>query len=297
MVLPDLVEIKAGERTIVPETHELIPLPPEEVPPEEVPPEVPPEEVPPEIPPEEVPPEEVPPPEVPPEEVPPPPREVPPPVEEVLVNINSAPENARIYIDGTYIHHWTPCDPEEYADVKHLFTPGPHVITIRKGGLEASKEVDWVRGRNPDVFLVLTTPPPEEAPPEAPPDKGFLVITSRPKYARVWVDGVYTHHVTDCPQGELDPLTPGTHTVELRRKGYYYREDVEIKPGETYKIDVDIPEVGVTPPPPREGEPVGATRIGELFEQGILNIISVLFLGMGKTVTGADGKKYYYSEE
>lgn len=92
------------------------------------------------------------------------------------IYINSVPTNAKLYVDDTYTHHWTPSNEKELSDVLHMLTPGTHKISVTKAGMEAETIVDIKAGANPDIFLeleVVGLPPVVPELPEVPPVPGI----------------------------------------------------------------------------------------------------------------------------
>jgi hypothetical protein len=73
------------------------------------------------------------------------------------LSITSVPTNAKLYIDGTYTRHYTPCNERELSDVANLLTPGDHTVKVTKAGMSAEATVAIVAGANSPVNLVLKT--------------------------------------------------------------------------------------------------------------------------------------------
>lgn len=165
-----------------------------------------------------------------------------PEVKEFKIYIDSKPTRAKLHIDGKYTHHLTPSNEVELKDVMDMLEPGKHVIMASKAGLEGSVEVDVVEGVNPDVLLVLQVkgleeiPPGEIPPEEVVPEVEFKInILSTPSRAKLYVDGIYTHHLTPSNEKELRDvmhlLTPGKHTLKATRSGKSVEQEVDIKAG------------------------------------------------------------------
>jgi endonuclease YncB( thermonuclease family) len=74
------------------------------------------------------------------------------------ISIDSVPSNAKLYIDGTYTHHYTPADEKELKDVMALLTPGQHTFKATKGGAVGEKTVMITGGSNPAFTLELSSP-------------------------------------------------------------------------------------------------------------------------------------------
>jgi len=181
-----------------------------------------------------------------------------PGAEKFTIYIDSVPTRARLYIDGIYTHHLTPSNEKELSDVKYLLTPGKHKIKVAKkiyGRLvEVEKEVDIKPGANPPIILNLleAAAPSAGTPGEERAEAGFKIfIDSVPTRARLWIDGIYTHHLTPSDEKELSDvmylLTPGKHIIKCTKKvGRYLHmgmKEVEIKEGDNGKILIELKPV------------------------------------------------------
>ena len=207
------------------------------------------------------------------EEKPPtPPTEEPP---EFKIEITSSPSNAKLYIDGVYTHHLTPSNERELSDVMNLLTIGSHTLKVTKAGEEATKTVTIVEGDNGAIHLELEPiglPPPEEPPPEvipptAPPKEFKISIISTPSNAKLYIDNVYTHHLTPSNERELSDvmhlLGLGKHTIKVTKAGMMAEREVTIVEGDNGLIDLTLQVVGL--PPPEEIPPTTLEeRIAEL---------------------------------
>lgn len=186
------------------------------------------------------------------------------PEEEFKIYIDSTPSNAKLFIDGTYTRHLTPSHEKELKDVMDLLAPGEHVIKATKGGKEASAKVTITSGRNPDIMLTLgvaglvpaepevITPviTEEEAPAEVPAAEEFKIsIMSTPSRAQLYIDGVYTHHLTPSNAKELSDvmhlLTPGDHVLRVEKAGKAAEKKINIKPGYNEPIYFTLEVVGL----------------------------------------------------
>jgi len=184
-----------------------------------------------------------------------------PGVREFKIRIDSSPSRAKLYIDDVYTHHLTPSDEKELKDVMDMLTPGSHKITVKKGGKEAEAVVNIVAGYNPDIFLKLVTVgiPSEEvekvtpkAPPEVAveePEEFKINIISTPLRAKLYIDGIYTHHLTPSNEKELKDvmhlLTPGKHTIRLTKGGKAAEKEVDIVAGANPDVFMKLEVVGL----------------------------------------------------
>jgi len=176
------------------------------------------------------------------------------------IKIDSVPSNAKLFIDGTSAHHNTPADETELADVMEMLVPGEHVIKATKAGKEASQKVTIVKGPNTDIMLTLKTVGLEPGEPEgeeeaagngAPeiPEEFKINIDSTPSNAKLFIDEVYTHHMTPSNEKELEDvmhmLTPGKHSIILARSGKSAEKEVDIVPGDNGVIAMVLEVVGL----------------------------------------------------
>lgn len=179
-----------------------------------------------------------------------------PAVKEFKILIDSVPTRAKLYIDGTYTHHLTPSNEKELKDVMHLLAPGEHTFKATKGGKEASMKWNITAGVNPNIIMTLKTvglvpEPPAEAPAEPPPEvEEFAInILSTPSRAKLYIDGVYTHHLTPSNAKELSDvmhlLTPGKHTLRVTKGGKAAEKDVVITAGTNDPIYLTLSTVGL----------------------------------------------------
>jgi endonuclease YncB( thermonuclease family) len=176
------------------------------------------------------------------------------------ISIDSVPTRAKLYIDDTYTHHLTPSNETELADVKELLGAGTHTFKATKSGKEGSATATIIDGANPAIMLTLgavglaPVEPvviPEVAPtPAAPPAEEFkFIILSTPSRAKVYIDGIYTHHLTPSDEKELkdvtDLLTPGKHIIEAERAGKSALAEVDVLPGYNEPIYLALSAVGL----------------------------------------------------
>lgn len=179
-----------------------------------------------------------------------------PAVKEFKIYIDSDPSGAKLFIDGKYTRHLTPSDEVELKDVMDMLTPGSHVIMASKAGLEGSVVTDIVDGVNPDIFLTLkvkgigpTEPETAPGPEPEPAEKFTITIMSTPSRAKLYIDGVYTHHLTESNEKELEDvmhlLTPGKHIISATKGGKVAEKFVEIKAGYNEPVFLTLKAVGL----------------------------------------------------
>jgi len=182
------------------------------------------------------------------------------------ISITSEPSNAKIYIDNVYTHHLTPSDETELKDVMGMLKPGPHTITVTKSvkGVtnQDSKTINIVSGDNGTLDFTLAPPalgapaaPAEGEAPAAAAEVFKIYIDSEPSNAKIYVDNVYTHHLTPSDEKELKDvmslLQPGQHTFMATKqvKGVTHQgvETREITSGDngTIQLVIGPPALGV----------------------------------------------------
>jgi hypothetical protein len=187
-----------------------------------------------------------------------------PAVQEFKILIDSEPSNAKLYIDGAYTHHLTPSDQDELKDVMHMLTPGEHTFKATKAGLEGAVKWTVTDGGNPNIIINLSTKgleeveaeepepePPEEAPEE--PEEFKINILSTPSRAKLYIDGIYTHHLTPTDESELrrgphygiELFTAGEHTIEVRKGGKAATKKVTFNKGYNEPIYLTLEVVGL----------------------------------------------------
>ena len=137
--------------------------------------------------------------------------------------------------------------------------PGVQAVAVQVGSRlnrcrawtgEAS--VTLLAGSNPDIMLTLAPvglPPSggEEAPPVGEAFK--IYITSSPSNAKLFIDGVYTHHLTPSDQKELKDvltmLTPGSHVIRAERAGSVAEKTISVTSGDNGTIDLKLEPAGL----------------------------------------------------
>ena len=76
-------------------------------------------------------------------------------------------------------------------------------------------------------------------------------ISSEPSNAKVFIDGIATHHNTPTDEIEQKDViglwTPGKHSLKLTKSGYLLEQEIEIVEGERLILDLIIPEINEGP--------------------------------------------------
>lgn len=143
------------------------------------------------------------------------------------VAVTTIPSGAQIAIDGKPGQVFT--SPQTIDQL----APGVHTLTISKAGYQtASRQVMIVTGTIAKVAVQLNAPP------------GYLTVTSNPSGAYIVIDGRDTTRVTPSQV----PVSPGAHTLTVRRLGYL-EENVafNINSGEQQSRGVSLLVAGNTP--------------------------------------------------
>jgi len=139
------------------------------------------------------------------------------------LEVISQPSNARVLIDGVYTGHITPSVGMELDPLP----PGTYQLRIERSGYLYDEPVEIADGGTTRVSVVLGEVVPGTEP-EPGVSAGRLQVYSSPANARIWVDGIYVHHLTPAPHGELEPLTPGPHVVMIEKGGYDTVQDTVV---------------------------------------------------------------------
>ena len=151
--------------------------------------------------------------------------------------LTSSPSNAKIYVDGLYTRHLTP------ETMK--MTRGMHTIRVeRKGYTTIEKNIEAIAGEKIEERFELEkteaalaeTSTGAPAVPGAPTAAAFTIsIDSEPSNAKLYIDNIYTHHLTPSNEKELKDvlrlLTPGQHKISANKSGWYGETTVEIVAG------------------------------------------------------------------
>lgn len=159
------------------------------------------------------------------------------------LEIYSTPSYAEIWIDGAYTHHKTPAPAGELG----LLNPGSLELELKRSGYYLKQTVTIEAGKTTKINTTIPSVIPGQEPgnPEA---VGFIEIYTTPANAQIWIDGVYTHHMTPAPKGELSPLTPGSYLVNLTKGGYSpYSATVSVSQGATSQIGTTSTPVVLSP--------------------------------------------------
>lgn len=143
------------------------------------------------------------------------------------VMVATTPAGARVIVDGKTSQVFTT------PQVIPSLAPGIHTLTISKDGYaQATRPVQITAGAQSHLNVQLDLP------------SGFITVLSNPSTAYIVIDGVSTGHVTPSQV----PVSPGTHTLTLRKLGYLEASDTfSVKSGEQQSRNVTLLEAGSTP--------------------------------------------------
>jgi len=142
------------------------------------------------------------------------------------IAVTSAPEGARIFLDGT--------DTGEVTNATLTVPAGEHTVTVTKPGYaDASATVTVGHDQTVPVHFGLVPP------------TGSLAVTSTPDGARIYLDGLETGEVTNAT---LVNVPAGAHTVRVERDGYREAEAaVTVTAGGTASCHLDLEKIVVLP--------------------------------------------------
>ncbi|WP_038049074.1 PEGA domain-containing protein [Thermus caliditerrae] len=150
--------------------------------------------------------------------------------------VDSRPQGAEVYLDGR-LSGRTP--------VNLSVNPGRHEVELRLSGYQPYRvTVNPKPGERVQVFAQLV--------PE--PRQGTLAVTSSPSGAEVYVEGALRGRTPLSLS-----LPEGRYAVELRLSGYEpYRATVQVRRGETTRLDVRLNPIPRTGTLLLESSPTGA---------------------------------------
>jgi endonuclease YncB( thermonuclease family) len=152
--------------------------------------------------------------------------------------VTSAPSNAKLYVDEKYTGRLT---PETLT-----LAPGKYIVITRRTGYDpAEKKVTVASKEKTEIRLEMTKSglagETTGGTTEQPTTQAFTIsIDSVPSNAKLYIDNIYTHHLTPADEKELKDvmrlLTPGQHKISANKSGYYGETTVEIVAGENAPI-------------------------------------------------------------
>jgi len=182
------------------------------------------------------------------------------------INITSTPDNAQLYIDGVNAHHRTPSDQEELKDVLELIQPGSHTFRAEKGGKYGEEVKTLTTGDNGTIHISVSTSIGGEVNGE---DDGegdvLFTINSTPDRGKVYIDDVYTHHLTPTDEREQRDVihlwTAGSHKIRVVKGGYADEETVTFVRGQRKTMNFTLS--GMAPEPgddDDDGEPANCSN-------------------------------------
>lgn len=145
------------------------------------------------------------------------------------ISVSSEPKGAGLSIDGV--------NEGITNQIVGKLSPGPHIVTVRKSGYETwTMTVQVSAGRIAEVNAILV--------PERNPVTGDLAVTSDPAGASVYLDGNYQGITPGTAPLDLVDLSPGIHTVDLRRAGFEdYSASVKVEAGSTALVEARLKPV------------------------------------------------------
>ena len=177
------------------------------------------------------------------------------------VTVSSKPTYCKIYIDGN--------DTLKLTSETFELKEGTYIFGCSKEGYRAeSKTVTVTPNTTQEVRFELTATELEEEegigevieeeyvkPPEEPEKPKFTIeVNSSPSNAKLYIDGVYTHHRTPSNERELsdvmDLLSPGEHTFKAVKAGQEAEIKVTVVEGTNSPIHLTLKDVGLPAPTP-----------------------------------------------
>ena len=162
------------------------------------------------------------------------------------IRLEVTPKTASVYVDRYYAG--TVDDFDGFFQSLQVPT-GSHLIEIRKEGyhtlvvevnLQPGQTIHYKRVMEPAGEAIEPAAPPAPVDEAAGDQEQFLQVPGyvrfdvKPKDAEVYADGYYAGLVDDFDGTQLLILTPGTHHIELRARGYESVQfDVDVRPKAT----------------------------------------------------------------
>ncbi len=144
------------------------------------------------------------------------------------IQVNSTPTEAKIYLDGTDTGNLTDCLLTNLA-------AGNHSIKLTKSGYADWQQTVTVNpGQTTTVNATLD------------PTGGYILFASGPVGAKIYLDGMDTGYLTDCPF-LLDNVPVGNHTIKLTEISGWadWQQTVTVVEDETTTVNVRLTtEVG-----------------------------------------------------
>jgi|GEM_PF-956913 len=135
---------------------------------------------------------------------------------------------AQVWVDGKE-HKAAPVTVTDLS-------PGVHIIRIEKEEYEPYEQSVFLKKGTPIELTAILKPTAKT---------GTIYITGIPKGAEVHVGG---HYVGTLPV-ELKDLLPGSYAVRILQEGYQtYEKILELKSGETAKVDVSLSAIAAVSP-------------------------------------------------
>ncbi len=153
------------------------------------------------------------------------------------LRINSIPDGARVMINGEKYGR-TPFETRLEA--------GVYDVKLRKKGYSPWQQDIRVHGRDVSrVYAQLEKAHSERR-------SGFLTITSRPRRAKIFIDGQYR----GSTPLENVRLTAGSHRIRLSKRGFRsFKDSKKIRPGKEHRLDARLEHIDT----PVQREPVEGT--------------------------------------
>jgi len=170
----------------------------------------------------------------------------------------------KIYTKPAYCSIWIDGEDTGKISIETFELPaGDHEITIMKPGyadlfqtvtILASDTIE----RRYELVEIGELPPGEEVPAAV---EFKINIDSEPTNAKLYIDNVYTHHLTPTDQGELKDvmglLTIGKHTIKVTKADMMAEQEIDIVAGDngTFMLTLEVPGLPAAPEVPPEVPP------------------------------------------
>lgn len=167
-----------------------------------------------------------------------------------LVGATKVENTSGVWVDGQYVGYLN----ELKGSKKLLLLPGEHEITVRQGGyLDFSQRVLVQAGKKQSIEVRMA----KDTRITLPKITAEIKLDVKPNRAAVFVDGVYTGHISEFEGlGRALLVAPGRHRILITLPGYRnFETEIELAAKQKSVIKTSLvkggPVEGTPLPPPQ----------------------------------------------
>ncbi|WFN33535.1 PEGA domain-containing protein [Methanogenium sp. S4BF] len=155
------------------------------------------------------------------------------------LNVNTAPQGADIYVDGSFI--------AESPNVVTNLAPGLHTLRLHKGGYnEYVTTVTVSAGQQTPVTVTFT---PQH------PTLGSVEVGSTPGGSAVFLDGTYMGQTPVNSYFDLTSVLQGSHTIRITHPDFEdYSQTMYVKGGSVMTVNAQLTPNAPSPTPDTTGQ-------------------------------------------